>query len=155
MDQEATCFGTGVPGWQASCIMELPAAPSIEIEAVETADAFPLELLSNRERDVVKLVLEGESDVEVAVCLGISLRTMRDRLCRAFRKLGVRNRKNLIVVLMFAEPRATVTAKPFNQEKTMNGHFNCLERPAPSRVASGSASPPPNTLAGMKHPAML
>jgi DNA-binding CsgD family transcriptional regulator len=121
MDQEATCFGIGVPGWQAACVMELNAAPGVEIEKVETANASPLEQLSSRERDVVKLVLEGATDAEIAVRLGISLRTARDRLCQAFRKLGVRNRKNLIVVLMFAEsPRATVTAKPFNQENSTN-----------------------------------
>ena len=119
MDQEATCFGTSVPGWQAPCVMELPVARGVEIDPVETANASPLGLLSSRERDVVKLVLEGATDAEIAVRVGITLRTTRDRLCRAFRKLGVRNRKNLIVVLMFAEsPRATVTAKPFNQEKT-------------------------------------
>jgi hypothetical protein len=40
--------------------MELNAAPGVEIEEVETANASPLEQLSSRERDVVKLVLEGQ-----------------------------------------------------------------------------------------------
>jgi DNA-binding CsgD family transcriptional regulator len=140
MDQEATCFGIGVPEWQAPIVMELPVAPGVEVEEVETANASPLEQLPSRERDVVKLVLEGATDAEIAVRLGISLRTARDRLCQAFRKLGVRNRKNLIVVLMFAEsPRATATAKPFNQENSTNSTsivWNGLRiRESPAAVA--------------------
>ena len=115
--QQAPCFGSGVPEWQAPCLIEMPA-PSIEGGAVETADASPLELLSNRERDVVRLVLEGATDAEIAARFGINLHTVGDRLRRAFRKLGVRNRTNLIVVLMFAESsRSTVTADPSTRRK--------------------------------------
>jgi len=49
VDQEATCFGIGVPGWQAACVMELNAAPGVEIEEVETPNASPLEQLPSRE----------------------------------------------------------------------------------------------------------
>lgn len=117
MDQHAPCFGTGVPGWQAPSVMEIPAAPAFEALAVETATTSPLDLLSSRERDVVSLALEGATNAEIANHLGISLRTARERLCRAFSKLKVRNRKHLIVVLMFAESPRAAAAKPLNLEK--------------------------------------
>ncbi len=117
MNQEATCFGTSVPGWQAPCVMELPVARGVEIDPVETANASPLGLLSRRERDVVSLVLEGVTNAEIADRLGISLRTVEDRLHRAFRQLGVRNRKHLNVVLMFAESPRAAAAEPPNLEK--------------------------------------
>jgi DNA-binding NarL/FixJ family response regulator len=76
------------------------------VEATATA-AFPHDLLSSRERDVVSLALEGATNAETADRLGVSLRTVKESLRRAFSKLGVRNRKNLMVVLMFAEKAAT------------------------------------------------
>jgi DNA-binding CsgD family transcriptional regulator len=97
--------------------MEIPAAPALETFAVETATVSPLDLLSSRERDVVSLALEGATNAEIANRLGISLRTVEDRLRRAFHQLGVRNRKHLIVVLMFAERPRAAAAEPPNLEK--------------------------------------
>jgi DNA-binding NarL/FixJ family response regulator len=97
--------------------MEMSAAPALETFAVEPAAVSPLDLLSSCERDVVMLALEGATDFEIAVRLGVSLRTTKDRLRRAFRKLGVRNRINLNVVLMFAESPRAAAAEPLNPEK--------------------------------------
>jgi DNA-binding NarL/FixJ family response regulator len=92
----------------------MPAAPPLKTLAVQTA-ASSLDLLSGRERDVVRLALEGATDPEIADRLGINLRTVKDRLRRAFRKLGVRNRINLILVLTFADDASAETC---NKEKT-------------------------------------
>jgi DNA-binding NarL/FixJ family response regulator len=111
--------------------MEMPTTFAAEIESevyirvLDRAELVSIELLPSRERDVVKLVLEGATNAEIAARLGISLRTTRDRLCRVFRKLGVRNRKNLMAVSMFAErPHAVVTAAPPNLEKTHEPYCN-------------------------------
>jgi DNA-binding NarL/FixJ family response regulator len=69
---------------------------------VSLANLAPLELLSDRERQVVKLVAKGTSNAEIAELLGIALRTVKAHLSQVFQKLGVRNRINLIVVLLRA-----------------------------------------------------
>jgi DNA-binding NarL/FixJ family response regulator len=77
---------------------------------VSPADLAPLELLSEREREVAKLVAGGVSNAEIAARLGITLRTVKAHLSQIFQKLGVRNRINLMVVLLRAggmDPAAT------------------------------------------------
>ena len=69
---------------------------------VSLADLAPLELLSDREREVAKLAAGGASNAEIAERLGIALRTVKAHLSQVFQKLGVRNRINLMVVLLRA-----------------------------------------------------
>lgn len=129
--QEEPCSGGGLPGCQSPSAMEMPNTFAAEIESevyirvLDRAELVSIELLPSRERDVVKLVLEGATNAEFAERLGINLRTVKNRLCRVFRELGVRNRKNLMAVLTFAErPHAVVTATPPNLEKAHEPYCN-------------------------------
>ena len=69
---------------------------------VSLAYLAPLKLLSDREREVAKLVAGGASNAEIAERLGIALPTVKAHLSHVFQKLGVRNRINLMVVLLRA-----------------------------------------------------
>jgi DNA-binding NarL/FixJ family response regulator len=70
---------------------------------------------------VAKLVAGGASNAEIAERLGIALRTVKAHLSQVFQKLGVRNRINLMVVLLRAggiDP--AVTPIPFHQQAAQN-----------------------------------
>ncbi|NYD71434.1 helix-turn-helix domain-containing protein [Herbiconiux flava] len=51
--------------------------------------------LSDREREIVDLVLQGRSNREIAETLVLSVRTVETHLLRVYRKLGVRGRSEL------------------------------------------------------------
>lgn len=53
-------------------------------------------IISKREEDVVRLVLEGRTNREIGEALFISLQTVKDHLYRVLQKTGVRNRVQLI-----------------------------------------------------------
>ncbi len=52
--------------------------------------------ISKREEDVVRQVLEGKTNKEIAVSLFITVQTVKDHLYRVFQKTGVRSRVQLI-----------------------------------------------------------
>ena len=52
--------------------------------------------LSTREQEVVRLVCQGKRNQEIAETLFISLQTVKDHNHRIYRKLGVRNRVELV-----------------------------------------------------------
>jgi len=56
--------------------------------------------LSPRERQVVKLIVTGCSNQEIADCLGLRLQTVKNHLSRIYRKLGVPNRVQLAVCVV-------------------------------------------------------
>jgi DNA-binding NarL/FixJ family response regulator len=58
-----------------------------------------LDLLTDREREIVELLLDGCSDVNVAHRLQISENTVGSHVTRIFRKLGVHSRSELIARL--------------------------------------------------------
>ena len=60
------------------------------------------ECLSEAEREVVLLLLEGRSNQEIATLRGRSYRTIANQLAAIYRKLGVASRTELIASL---EPR--------------------------------------------------
>jgi DNA-binding NarL/FixJ family response regulator len=57
-------------------------------------------LLSNREEDVVKLLMEGYSNREIAQGLDLSEHTIKNYLFRIFEKLGVSSRTELLLYAM-------------------------------------------------------
>ena len=77
----------------------------------ETADELPsavetqLETLSPRERDVLRVFLEGADVPAVAGNLNISQHTVRNHLKSIFRKLGVHSQRELLLNLQSALKR--------------------------------------------------
>ncbi|MBI3919048.1 MAG: response regulator transcription factor [Betaproteobacteria bacterium] len=69
-------------------------SPSIEaamLEAGGSAARGPLESLSTRERQVLQLVVEGESSAEIARTVHLSPKTVETYRSRLMKKLGVAN----------------------------------------------------------------
>jgi DNA-binding NarL/FixJ family response regulator len=59
-------------------------------------NAYFRSALTKREEDIVSLVLEGKTNREIALGLGLSEHTIKNRLFRLFKKLGVSCRSELI-----------------------------------------------------------
>jgi DNA-binding NarL/FixJ family response regulator len=66
--------------------------------------ATVMELLSNRERQVVAQVTAGSSDKAIAHTLGLSASTVRVFIARALAKAGVRSRKDLVAKVASGAP---------------------------------------------------
>ncbi|MCH8282968.1 MAG: helix-turn-helix transcriptional regulator, partial [Chloroflexi bacterium] len=65
----------------------------------ESLPVDSLTILTERERAVALAVAEGRSNKEVARLLDITERTVKAHLGAAFRKLGVRDRMQLVLKL--------------------------------------------------------
>jgi len=63
-----------------------------EISALDPGDIEALSRLTEREREILKLIFEGRCSNEVAQVLCVSKRTVDFHLARAYVKLGVSNR---------------------------------------------------------------
>jgi DNA-binding NarL/FixJ family response regulator len=67
-----------------------------ESSAAAPGGADPYETLTDREKQVLKLVAEGGSNKEVAETLGISVKTAMSHREKVMEKLGVHNRTELV-----------------------------------------------------------
>jgi DNA-binding NarL/FixJ family response regulator len=56
-----------------------------------------LELLSDREREVLGLICEGRSDAQMSEMLGLSQNTVRNHIASLYRKIGVNRRTAAII----------------------------------------------------------
>ncbi len=86
----------------ARVAMEEAAAPA-------PAHADPYESLTDREKQVLKLVAEGKSNKEVADVLGISVKTAMSHREHVMEKLGLHNRTELV---RFAIRRGVIRVEP-------------------------------------------
>jgi len=66
---------------------------------VETPANDVLAELTQREREIVRLIVEGASNKEVASSLNISERTVKGHLSNVFQKLGVADRLKLVLLV--------------------------------------------------------
>ena len=58
-------------------------------------------LLSPRQIEIAQRVLEGQSDKQIAIDLRMAVATVRTHLGRLFTRLDVRNRNELILLLIW------------------------------------------------------
>jgi DNA-binding CsgD family transcriptional regulator len=95
----ATMVGTGPP--RVAVIVE-PAHPARIIPLLMSAYG-----LTEREQDITRLVLQGESTVEIAERLVVSPHTVQNHLKSVFEKTGVTSRRDLVGKVFFShyEPR--------------------------------------------------
>lgn len=61
--------------------------------------AGPFANFADRERDVVRLLLEGKANKEIARELGVEEITVKKRLSRVYKQLGVENKVQLLLLL--------------------------------------------------------
>jgi DNA-binding CsgD family transcriptional regulator len=84
---------------------------AVIIEPAHPARIFPLLTsayeLTEREREVVELVLTGSATAEIAKALFVSPLTVQNHLKNVFEKTGVRSRRDLVGKIFFThyEPR--------------------------------------------------
>jgi len=70
----------------------------------ETPANDALAELTQREREIVRLIVEGASNKEVASSLNISERTVKGHLSNVFQKLGVADRLKLVLYVREGKP---------------------------------------------------
>lgn len=84
---------------------------AIIVEPAHPARIYPLLMsaygLTERERDVTRLILQGSSTTQIARQLVVSAHTVQQHLKNIFDKTGVRSRRDLVAKVFFAhyEPR--------------------------------------------------
>jgi two-component system response regulator NreC len=84
---------------QQVCRGEIYLSPSISrtvVEAFLSKTALPTDPLTSRERQVLQLIGEGKSSKEIAVLLGISIKTAESHRTRLMRKLDIHELANLV-----------------------------------------------------------
>jgi DNA-binding NarL/FixJ family response regulator len=59
--------------------------------------ASRLDSLSAREREVLGLICEGQSDAQMAILLGLSENTVRNHIAALYRKIGVNRRSTAVI----------------------------------------------------------
>lgn len=73
------------------------AADMVEHFSRQVREKTPLESLSRRERQVLQLIAEGKSVPEIAALVSLSPRTVETYRGRLYEKLGLKDRRELIV----------------------------------------------------------
>jgi DNA-binding CsgD family transcriptional regulator len=104
-----------------------PRRVAVIVEPAQPARIAPLLMsaygLTERERDVTSLVLQGASTAEVAGALVVSTHTVQQHLKSIFDKTGVRSRRDLVGKVFFAhyEPRFRDNERRVADEKPVRG----------------------------------
>ncbi|GAA4672404.1 helix-turn-helix transcriptional regulator [Frondihabitans cladoniiphilus] len=84
---------SSTPGWGTDLVVRLPLDPPAEPEPLADAVAF-----SPRERDVLRLVVSGARNHDIATALGISDNTVKFHVSNLLRKAGARSRAELVAL---------------------------------------------------------
>jgi RNA polymerase sigma factor (sigma-70 family) len=87
---------SGQPAETASQTMR----PQHEQGAFRIEQERPKPNLTEREKEVLRLVCDGLTNAEIAACLHVSRETVKSELKRIFRKIGVGNRTQAAVLLV-------------------------------------------------------
>ncbi len=67
-----------------------------EVAVTATRKPAPAPVLRSREREVLALLANGRTNVEIAESLDVSPYTVKDRVTSLYRKLGARNRAEAV-----------------------------------------------------------
>jgi DNA-binding CsgD family transcriptional regulator len=100
---------------------------AVIVEPAHPARIFPLLMsayrLTERERDVTRLVLQGASTAQIAQELVVSPHTVQQHLKSVFDKTGVHSRRDLVGKIFFAhyEPRFRDNERRVADHKPMRG----------------------------------
>ena len=121
---------------------------AVIVEPAHPARIYPLLMsaygLTERERDVTRLVLQGNSTVEIAESLVVSVHTVQQHLKSIFDKTGVRSRRDLVGKVFFAhyEPRFRDNERRVEHQKSMRG--------GPMAPGPADVTCPPSNIGGSK-----
>jgi DNA-binding CsgD family transcriptional regulator len=74
----------------------------VAVTAPDDIDLAHLEL-SQRQQEIVRRLIRGESNAEIARCLWVSPETVKDHLHRIYRLLGVRSRVQVVALALESE----------------------------------------------------
>jgi DNA-binding CsgD family transcriptional regulator len=80
----------GPPSRRIAVIVEVPQPPALAPLIVQAYG------LTDREREVMRRMLQGLSTKEIAAALGISSYTVQEHFQAIFDKVGVRSRRELV-----------------------------------------------------------
>ena len=100
---------------------------AVIVEPAHPGRIYPLLIaaygLTERERDVTRLVLEGSSTRQIADQLGISVGTVQQHLKAIFDKTGVRSRRDLVGKVFYThyEPRFRDNEQRASNDQPMRG----------------------------------
>jgi DNA-binding NarL/FixJ family response regulator len=94
-------------GW----VMEEFETSIVQPGRLDRVNAAGVKLLSPREEDLVRLLMEGLSNREVAGILNLSRHTVKNYLSRIFDKLGVSSRTELLIYFMGSLATTPVVSK--------------------------------------------
>ncbi len=103
--------GTWVVLHGAKLVGEGPSRVAVIVEPAHPARITPLLMaaygLTEREQEVTRLVLQGDSTAQIAERLVVSPHTVQEHLKNVFEKTGVRSRRDLVGKVFFShyEPR--------------------------------------------------
>jgi len=95
-----TSVATGTMGPSAGIPRQrwVPTTPAAPVAPAEVDR--PRRVLTEREKQVLRLVCDGLSNSQIATRLAISPETVKSELKRIFRKIDVRNRTQAAVLLV-------------------------------------------------------
>ncbi len=123
----------------ASLVADGARRVAVIVEPAHPARVSPLLMaaygLTEREQDVTRLVLRGDSTAQIAQGLCVSAHTVQQHLKKVFEKTGVRSRRDLVGKVFFAhyEPRVRDNERRVTDGKPVRGG------PFPSDGAASSS----------------
>lgn len=122
-----THSGTWVVLHGATLVSEGSRRIAVIVEPAHPARIAPLLMsaygLTEREQDVTRLVLQGQSTATIADRLVVSAHTVQQHLKSIFEKTGVRSRRDLVGKVFFSyyEPRLRDNESRVPQDKPLRG----------------------------------